>query len=64
MKTFTKIPNELSARFAPNDVYTLTVMYLTAKYDEKHFCYVTDVTREQLAKLTGLSLADASISTM
>lgn len=56
MKTFTKIPNELGTKFSPNDVYTLTVMYLTAKYDEKHFCYITDVTREQLADFTGLSL--------
>jgi len=56
MRTFTKIPNEIGAIFAPNDVYTLTVMYLTAEYDEKHSCYVTDVTREQLAKYTGLSL--------
>lgn len=57
MKTFTRIPNEIGTKFAPNDVYTLTVMYLTAKYDEKHSCQVTDVTREQLADLTGLSLA-------
>ena len=55
MKTFAKIPNEIGVKFAPNDVFTLTVMYLTAKYDNQSKCQVTDVTFKQLAELTGLS---------
>jgi len=57
MKTFTKIPNEVGIKFTPNDVYTLTAMYLTAKYNEQSDCYETDVTIQQLANLTGLSFA-------
>lgn len=55
MKTFTKIPNQIGTLFKPTDVYTIAVMYLTAKYDINTDCFVTDSTREQLAEFTGLS---------
>lgn len=50
MKNFTILPNGISAKFSPNDLYTLTGMYLTANKD-----YVTDSTYDQIAKLTGQS---------
>lgn len=52
MKSYTIIPNEAGGIFNPRDLYTLTCLYLTAKDD-----YTTDSTREQLAKITGLSFA-------
>ncbi|WP_108822036.1 helix-turn-helix domain-containing protein [Dysgonomonas sp. Marseille-P4361] len=52
MKSYTIIPNEAGGIFTPRDLYTLTCLYLTAKDD-----YTTNSTREQLAKITGLSFA-------
>ena len=52
MKSYTLIPNEVGGKFKPEDLYTITCMYLTAKDD-----YTTDSTREQLAQITGLSFA-------
>jgi len=57
MTTFTKIPNEISTIFSPNDVYTLTVMYIYSKYDEQSRCFVTNSSLQQLADKTGLSFA-------
>lgn len=50
MKNFTILPNCISAMCSPNDLYTLTGLYLTANED-----YVTDSTYDQIAKLTGQS---------
>lgn len=52
MKLYTLIPNEAGKIFKPEDLYTVTCMYLTAKDD-----YTTDSTREQLSQITGLSFA-------
>lgn len=52
MKSYTIIPNEAGKIFKPEDLYTITCMYLTAKDD-----YTTNSTREQLAEITGLSFA-------
>lgn len=52
MKSYTLIPNEAGKIFKPEDLYTITCMYLTAKDD-----YTTDSTREQLAQITELSFA-------
>lgn len=52
MKSYTLIPNEAGKIFKPEDLYTITCMYLTAKDD-----YTTDSTREQLVEITGLSFA-------
>jgi len=52
MKSYSLIPNEVGKIFSPIDLYTLTILYLTAKDD-----YTTDSTREQLAEITGLSFA-------
>lgn len=52
MKSYTIIPNEAGKIFKPEDLYTITCMYLTAKDD-----YTTNSTREQLAQITGLSFA-------
>lgn len=52
MKNFTIIPNEAGSIFKPTDLYTLTCMYLTTNNN-----YCTDITREQLAKITGLSFS-------
>lgn len=51
MKDYTIIPNQISPLFSPNDIYTLVGLYFTAHKD-----YKTDVTYEQLHKLTGQSI--------
>lgn len=45
LKHYTLIPNEIAEKFPPNDVYTLTVLYLDA-YPVNADYYVTDITRQ------------------
>ena len=52
MKNYTIIPNYASGKFSPNDLYTITGIYLTA--NDK---YITDSTYEQIASSTGQSLS-------
>ena len=52
MKNYTIIPNYASEKFSPNDLYTITGIYLTAN-DR----YITDSTYEQIASFTGQSLS-------
>lgn len=52
MKSYTLIPNEAGQIFKPEDLYTLTCMYLTAKSD-----YTTNSTRKQLSEITEFSEA-------
>ena len=52
MKIYTIIPNYASEKFSPNDLYTITGIYLTAN-DR----YITDSTYEQIASFTGQSLS-------
>lgn len=52
MKNYTIIPNYTSEKFSPNDLYTITGIYLTAN-DR----YITDSTYEQIASFTGQSLS-------
>ena len=52
MKNYTIIPNYASEKFSPNDLYTITGIYLTAN-DR----YITDSTYQQIASFTGQSLS-------
>ena len=52
MKNYTIIPNYASEKFSPNDLYTITGIYLSAN-DR----YITDSTYEQIASFTGQSLS-------
>ena len=52
MKNYTIIPNYASEKFSPNDLYTITGIYLTANDRD-----ITDSTYEQIASFTGQSLS-------